>query len=46
MGKSGCIRAKLMYLGKVVLFVQSGCILVKMVVFGQRDFFLGKIGCN
>ena len=52
MGKSGCIRAKLVVFWQkvVVLFEQSGCIRVKVVVaFGQsvciplKLFYSGKI---
>ena len=39
-GKSGCIRAKWLYSGKVVGFRQGSCIWVKVVVFGET-FFIG-----
>ena len=32
-GKSGCIRAKWLFLGKLVLFEQNGSIRAKLVVF-------------
>ena len=32
----------LLYSGKVVLFVQSGCIRPKVVVFGQKLVLFGK----
>ena len=42
-GKSGCIRTKWFYMGKVVVFGQkwmysgkSGCIRAKVDVFGQK----------
>ena len=37
-GQIGFIRAKWLYLGKVVVFGESGCIWAKVVVFEQ-------IGC-
>ena len=33
-GKSGCILAKLLYSGKVVVFGKGGCNRVKLVVIG------------
>ena len=42
--KSGCVLAKWLYSCKVVVFVQSGCIRVKMVVFGQKWLYSGKSG--
>ena len=33
-GKSGCVRVKVLYLCKVVVFGQSGCIRAELVVFG------------
>ena len=29
----------------MVVFGQSGCILAEVVVFGQKQLYLGKIGC-
>ena len=50
MSKCGCIRAKVvvigkkwLYSGKVVAIGQTGCIREKMVVFGQRYFSSGKV---
>ena len=47
-GKGGCYRAKVdvfeqscIYQEKVVLIVKSCCIRAKVVVFGQKWFFLG-----
>ena len=49
-GLSGCIRAKWLYWGKMVIFAQkllfsgkSGCNWAKVVVFGQTLLFLGKV---
>ena len=39
LGKSGCIRAK------VVVFLQSHCNAIKVVVFGQKWLYSGKSGC-
>ena len=33
--KNGCIRAKWLYSGKVVVFVQGGCIRAKMFLIEQ-----------
>ena len=33
---------KLLYLGKVYLFGQSGCIHAKVFVFGQKCLYSGK----
>ena len=38
-GQSGCIRAKCLYLGKVVVFGESCCIWAKVVVFRQTSCF-------
>ena len=35
-----------MFLGKVVVFGQSGCFRAKVVVLGQKWFSSGKSGCN
>ena len=46
--QSGCNRAKLLYLGNVFVFGQSGCIREKVVIFKQKwlysckDFVIGK----
>ena len=42
-GKRGCILASLLYLGKVVLFWQSGCNRAEVVVLGQKWFHSGKV---
>ena len=46
----GCIRAKWLYTGKVVVFWQNllysgkkGCIRAKLVVFGQMLLYSGKL---
>ena len=42
-GKCGCIRAKQLYSGKVVVnFGKSGCFSAKLVIFGQIWFYLGR----
>ena len=43
-GKIDCIRAKCFYSGKVLVFGESGCMVVFMVVFGQKFLFMGKTG--
>ena len=35
-----------LYLGKVVVFGQSGCVSVNVVVFWQKCLCLGKSGCS
>ena len=52
LGKSGCIREKVvvfgqkwLYSGIVVVFRQSGCILAKVVVFGKMWLYSGKSCC-
>ena len=42
-GKSGCIRAIWLYSGKVVVFGQIGCNLIKVVVFRQRACIRTKV---
>ena len=42
-GKSGCNRAKLLYLAKLVVFGQNGCIPEKVVVFGQSGCIRSKL---
>ena len=49
-GKSGCIQAKVVILGKVVVFGQkwmysgkSGCFREKVFVFGQKCLYSGKV---
>ena len=50
LGKSGCIRerwfysGRLLYLGNVVLLGQKGLYSVKVVVFGQKLLYSGKSG--
>ena len=41
-GKTDCIRAKWFYSGIVLVFGEGGCILLGMVVFGQKIFYSGK----
>ena len=49
--QTGCIRAKVVVSGNVVIFGQKwlysgkgGCIRVKVVVFGQKLLYSGKSG--
>ena len=44
-GKSGFIRTRWLFSGKMVLFEKNGCIGKKMVVFGQKWLYSGKRGC-
>ena len=44
-GQNGCIRANLLYSGKVDVFGQDGYLCAKVVVFGQKWLYLGKSGC-
>ena len=41
-GQSGCVRAKLLYSGRVVVFRKSFCIREKVVVIGQSGYFRAK----
>ena len=41
--KSSCIRAKLLYSGKVVVLGESGCVRAKVVVFGESGFIRAKV---
>ena len=43
--KSCCNRAILLNSYKVVVFGESGCILARVVVFGQSGLYSGKSGC-
>ena len=45
-GKSGFIRTRLLFSGKMVLFDKNGCIGTKVVVFRQKWLYSGKKGCN
>ena len=42
-GERGCIRVKLMYSGKVVVFGLKDCILAKVVVFQQSGCIGAKL---
>ena len=42
MGKSGIIFGKVVVFGKMVEFMQTGCIRAKVFVFGQNGFILAK----
>ena len=41
--KCGCVRAKLLYSGKVVVSKQSGCTLVNVVLIGQKWLYSGIV---
>ena len=43
-GKSGCIRAKLLYSDNKVSFGQKWCYSGNMVVFGSNWLYTGKSG--
>ena len=42
-GQSGCIRAKWLYSGKVVVFGENNSIQEKVVVFGQSGCIGAKV---
>ena len=44
-GQGGCIRAKWFVGAKSVVFGQRGFIREKVVLFGQKYFYLGKRLC-
>ena len=41
-GQSGCIREEWLYSFKVLVILQSGCILAKVVVIRLKLFYSGK----
>ena len=45
LGKSGCSRAKVVVLGQIFAFGQTGCLSGKAVVFGHKRLYSGESVC-
>ena len=42
-GITGCVRAKMLFCGKMVVFGKGDCIRAKVVVFGKKWLYSGKL---